>query len=122
MLNIFVIHWNEEELHEYVTPLLLKEWNVGYEYKNEVHAKLTIEKLKPDIILIYLKVTPSRGVLTAKIIKDINTIKDIPIIFIDGKPKEVKKAKIEFPNATYITSEKLEETLEKLEDSLKMFL
>ena len=46
MLNLFAIHWNVEELHEFITPLILKGWNVAYEYKNEVHAKLKIEKLK----------------------------------------------------------------------------
>ncbi len=115
MLNLYAIHWNEEELHEYITPLILKGWNVGYEYKNEVRAKLTIEKLNPDIILIYLKVTPSRGILSAKIIKKTDSIKHIPIIFIDGKPKHVKKIRSEFPNAIYTTSEKLETTLLGLE-------
>ena len=115
MLNIFAIHWNEEELYEYVTPLLLKGWNVGYEYKNELLAKLTIEKLNPDIILIYLKVTPSRGILSAKIIKNSDSTKHIPIIFVDGKPKYVKKIRNEYPNAIYTTSEKLEITLLGLE-------
>lgn len=114
MLNLFIIHWNEEELHEYVTPLLLKDWNVGYEFKNEVSAKLKIEKLKPNIILIYLKLTPSRGMFSARIIKQTDSIKHIPIIFVDGKPKNVKKSKIEFPDAIYATSENLETTLMEL--------
>ena len=115
MLNLFAIHWNVEELHEFMTPLILKGWNVAYEYKNEVNAKLKIEKLNPDILLIYLKVTPSRGILSAKIIKKTDSIKNIPIIFIDGKPKHLKKIRNEFPNAIYTTSEKLEITLLGLE-------
>jgi len=115
MLNLFAIHWNEEELHECITPLILKGWNVGYEYKNELHAKLSIEKLTPDIILIYLKVTPSRGILSAKIIKDTYSITHIPIIFVDGKSKYVKKIQNEYPNEIYTTSEKLEMTLLGLE-------
>ena len=111
MLNLFIIHWKEEELHEYVSPLLLKDWNVGYEFKNELYAKLNIEKLKPDIILIYLIVTPSRGLLSANIIRQTDSIKHIPIIFVDGKPKAIKKIKNEFPDEVYATSENLETIL-----------
>jgi DNA-binding response OmpR family regulator len=114
MLNSFAIHWNEEELYEYVIPLITKGWNVGYEYRNEIQAKSTIEKLNPDAILIYLKVSYSRGLITAKIIRKTDSIKHIPIIFVDGKSKDVKKVKIEFPNAIYATSETLEKVLSEL--------
>lgn len=57
MLNLFAIHWNKEELFNFITPLIKKGLNVGYEYKNELQAKETMKKLKPDAILIYLKLT-----------------------------------------------------------------
>jgi two-component SAPR family response regulator len=116
MLNLFVIHWNEEELYEYINPFLSQGWNVGYEYKNELHAKETIEKLEPDIILIFLSITPSRGIISAKIIKKTDSIRHIPIIFIDGKPKNLKKFIDEHPNVIHTTSENLIPTLLELEE------
>ena len=115
MLNLFVINWNAEELFESVTPFIRKGWNVGYAFKNELEAKTSVEKLKPDVVVIYLNASPSRSRLAAKFIKATKLINQIPLIFVDGKTKIVKKIRNEFPNAKFTTSETLEATLLEFE-------
>jgi CheY-like chemotaxis protein len=116
MLNLFVIDWNEEELYENIEPLLKEGWNVGYEYNDEIYAKVNIESLKPDIIIIYLNTSPSKGRNAAHLIKKEESIKDIPIVFVDGKAKDIKKAKKEHPNAIYTTSDSLNTVLLNLQN------
>ncbi|MHA1104381.1 MAG: hypothetical protein ACTSPN_01535 [Promethearchaeota archaeon] len=115
MLNLFVVCWDTEILHEKITPFLIKGWNVGYAFKNELQTKSLIEKLRPDVIVIYLNVAAKKGRLVAKFIKETGSINHIPIIFIDGKPKDVIKIRNEFPNAIYTSSEELEKVLLKYE-------
>lgn len=118
MLNLFVIHWNAEELYEYITPFLIQDWNVGYEYKNEMNASDNIKILNPDVIIIYLTITPTRGRLSASFIKRSDSINRIPIIFVDGKSKDVKKMRNEFPEAQFTSNEDLQTLLISIE-SLK---
>ena len=116
MLNLFVIHWNEEELYEYVSPFLKRDWNVGYEYRNEMNARDNITILNPEVIIIYLAITPSRGRLSASFIKKTDSINNIPIIFVDGKNKDVKSIKKEFPDASFTSNEQLQELLISIEN------
>jgi AmiR/NasT family two-component response regulator len=67
-------------------------------------VKDKIEKLKPDIILIFLNEDPSRGEMAAKFIQKSILARTIPIIFVDGKSKHVKKIKFQYPNAFYTKS------------------
>lgn len=116
MLNLFVIDWNEEDLFENIDPFLKEGWNIGYEFKEEVFAKVNIENLKPDVIIIYLNNSPSKGRYAAQLIKKEDSIKDIPVIFVNGKPKDIIKAKKKFPNAIYTTSEHLKTVLLNLDE------
>ena len=116
MLNLFVIDWNEAELHENIEPFLKEGWNVGYEYNNEIYAKMNIESLKPDVIIIYLNTSASKGRSAARLIKKEESIRNIPLIFVDGKPKDVKKTKKETPNAIYTTSDRLNTVLLTLQN------
>lgn len=111
LVNLFIIDWNEEELHEHLEPFLKEGWNVGYEFNDEIFAKMNIENLKPDVIIIYLNNSPSKGRYVAHLIKKEDSIKNIPIVFVDGKPKDVKKTKKKHPNAIYTTSEHLKTIL-----------
>jgi two-component SAPR family response regulator len=116
MLNLFVIDWNEEELYKNIEPFLKEGWNVGYEFNDEIYAKVNVENLKPDVILIYLNTSPSKGRNAAHLIREEESIKNIPLIFVGGKSKDVKKVKKEHPNAIYTTSDRLNELLIKLQD------
>ena len=116
MLNLFVIDWNEEELYENIEPFLKEGWNIGYEFNDEIYAKMNVESLKPDVIIIYLNNSPSKGLNAAHLIKKEESIKSIPLIFVGGKPKEVKKAKKEYPNAIYTTSDRLSQVLVNLQN------
>ena len=116
MLNLFVIDWNEEELYKNIEPFLKEGWNVGYEFNDEIYAKVNVENLKPDVILIYLNNSPSKGRYTAHLIGEEESIKDIPLIFVGGKLKDVKKAKKEHPNAIYTNSNHLNELLLNLQN------
>jgi AmiR/NasT family two-component response regulator len=116
MLNLFVIDWDEEELHKNIEPFIKEGWNVGYEHDDEIYAKMNIESLKPDVIIIYLTTSPSRGRNAARLIKKEESIKDIPIVFVDGKPKDIKKTKKKHPNAIYTVSNSLNNVLINLQN------
>lgn len=115
MLNLFVIDWNEEELFKNIEPFIKEGWNVGYEFNDEFYAKANIDNLKPDIIIIYLNNSPSKGRHAAHLIKKEESIKNIPLIFVNGKRKDVKKIKIEYPKAIYTTSDRLDTVLFNLQ-------
>ena len=111
MLNLFIVDWNEEELFENIEPFLKEGWNVGYEFKEEIFAKFNIEHLKPDVIIIYLNNSPSKGCYLGQLINKENSIKNIPLIFVNGRSKDITKAKKKNPNAIYTTSELLKTVL-----------
>ena len=111
MLNLFIVDWNEEDLFENIEPLLKEGWNIAYEFNEEVFAKVNIENLKPDVIVIYLDNSPSKGRYLAQLINKENSIKNIPLIFVNGRPKDITKAKKKYPNAIYCTSEHLKTVL-----------
>jgi len=111
MLNLFVVDWNEEELFENIEPFLKEGWNVAYEFNEEVFAKVNIENLKPDVIIIYLDNSPSKGRYLAQLISKEESINSIPIIFVNGKPKDIAKAKKKYPHMIYTTSEDLKTVL-----------
>ena len=115
MLNLFVIDWDEKELYKNIEPLLKEDWNVAYEYNDEVNAIKNIESLKPDVVIIYLNTSPTKGLLAADLIKKEESIKNIPLIFVNGKSRDVKNTKKKHPNAIYTTSEVLNDVLINLQ-------
>ena len=115
MLNLFVIDWDEKELYKNIEPFLKEDWNVAYEYNDEVNAIKNIESLKPDVVIIYLNTSPTKGLLAADLIKKEESIKNIPLIFVNGKSRDVKNTKKKHPNAIYATSEVLNDILTNLQ-------
>lgn len=111
MLNLFVVDWNEEELFENIEPFLKEGWNVGYEFNDEIFAKFNIENLRPDVIIIYLNNSPSKGRYLAQLINKENSIKGIPVVFVNGKPKDIAKTQKKYPKGIYTTSEHLKTVL-----------
>jgi DNA-binding response OmpR family regulator len=111
-MNIFFIHWNEEELKEKIQPLKRAGYKVDYHFSTEITANLK-EDL-PDILVICLDRLPSHGKAYAEWLWQAKKRQHIPIIFCGGKIEKVEPIKEEFPNAIFCSNENLVKALEKL--------
>ena len=107
MDSIFVIHWNEDESKRIADTLVIKDVAVDIEFKNMTRAIERIQVIEPSVILIYLTRQPPQGRKLAKQLRGLSETQSTPIIFVDGKEKEVKKARKEVPDAVYTTSSNL---------------
>ena len=111
MDSIFIIHWNEDEIKRIADTLVIENVAVDVESKVIARAIDRIKIIEPSVILIYLTRQPPQGRKLAKKLKEIPDTQAIPIIFVDGKDKEIKKARKEVPDAVFTTSSNLIQTI-----------
>jgi hypothetical protein len=111
MESIFLIHWNEEEAKKLAEYMLMEDVEIHIEYRNRARAIERIWDINPSVILIYLSRDPPEGRKTADSLIRFKELHHIPIIFVDGKEKDVEKMRKKIPDAVYTTSGQLDKTL-----------
>ena len=112
MKNIYIIHWNEEELKEKIQPLKQAGYKVNYHFTSGVAANLS--NPLPDILIICLDRLPSHGKAYAEWFREAKKRQVIPMIFCGGKLEKVGPIKEKFPNAIFCRNEKILTILEKI--------
>lgn len=111
-MNIFFIHWNEEELKEKITPLKKAGFDIDSHFSQESTANL--KKKLPDVLVICLDRLPSHGRAYAEWMWEAKKRQHIPIVFCGGQRDKVEATRKIFPKAIYCNNEKLLASLEKL--------
>ena len=99
---------------EIAAPLRGSGWEVEIESKDGARAARRIGTLNPDAVVIYLDRLPSHDRETARYLRSRPENRDLPVIFVDGRQEALGRIKTLLPDATYTTSEKLENALGEL--------
>jgi len=95
-----LIHANANEAKERVAQLR----EAGYTVAFDATAPVTLQKLRkrpPDAVVIDLSRAPSAGRDIALDIRSRKATRHLPIIFLDGEPAKVAKAKTQVPDAVF---------------------
>ena len=103
----FIIHWNIQEAEQYAQHLYEDKWSVEFEAVDGRRAFDLIKKDQPDVVVIYLSRLHIQGRAVAGDLRSDSETRDIPIVFVDGKEKAVRKAVEEIPGAIHTTQEDL---------------
>jgi hypothetical protein len=108
MANIFVVHWNADELSELTKPLAKARHTVRGHWSQQATADL---KELPDVLVISLDRLPSHGKAIAEWMWEAKKRQHIPIVFVGGEPKKVAGIKTKFPKAKFCSVAKLPEII-----------
>jgi CheY-like chemotaxis protein len=103
----FIVHWDTLEVKEYSQHLFEDGWSVANEAVDSRRAFDLIKQERPDVVVIYLSRHHTLGRVVAKALRSESETRDIPIVFVDGKEKIVRKAVAEIPDAIHTTQEDL---------------
>jgi len=101
----FIIHWNVQEAEEYAQYLYEDGWSVEFEAVDGRRAFDLITKDQPDVVVIYLSRLHIQGRAVANDLRASSETEAMPIVFVDGKEKAVKKALQEVPDAIATTQD-----------------
>jgi len=111
-MNIFFIHWNEDELKEKIKPLLRAGYKVSYHFSQEITANL--KDNLPDALIICIDRIPSHGRAYAEWLWGAKKRQHVPIIFCGGQADKIEATRLKFPKAFFCSNENLLTTLKKL--------
>jgi len=95
-----LIHANASEATARVTQLR----EAGYAVVFEAVTPATLQKLRkrpPDAVVIDLSRAPSVGRDVALDLRSRKTTRQVPIVFLDGEPAKVAKARVQIPDAVF---------------------
>jgi DNA-binding response OmpR family regulator len=101
----FIIHWNAQEAERYARHLDEDGWSVEFEAVDGRRAYDLVKKERPDVVVIYLSRLPSHGWATARAISESRETRDVPVVFVDGKGKAVRRAMVMVPDAIHTTQD-----------------
>lgn len=117
MKDIFLIHWEERELRNFVRPLQ----DVGYQVTGH-WSKLEPAKLKeslPDVLVISLEKRVGHGRHVAEWMWDAKKRRHVPILFVGGPEEKVNYIKNFFPRAYFSSVEDMIPTVNQVFQELE---
>jgi DNA-binding response OmpR family regulator len=103
--RLFLIDWDVVAVEEHSKHLYEDGWEVERESVDPRKAFDLIKSYRPNVVVIYLSSLPAYGRALADDLRSSEETKDIPLLFVDGKEKAVKKALAETPGAIATTQE-----------------
>jgi|SRR5581483_1505591 len=114
MRRVRLFHWNATEAQPIVNSLRAAKFTVDYPNEKALEPPFRqLRETRPDVIAIDLTRLPSRGRNQAVAIRLDESLRTIPIVFIDGDPKKVAAIRSELPDALYTSRAELRRTLQK---------
>ncbi len=103
--KVFVVDWDIVAVEEHAKHLFDDGWDVQYESVDGRRAFDLIKADHPDVVVIYLSAMPAYGRALADDMRSFKETSKLPIVFVDGKEKAVKKAMAEVPDCICTTQE-----------------
>ncbi len=112
--NVSLIHWKAEEAQ----PLIDLMESAGYAVHYAGHQKLMrmseLRELDPVAAVIDLTRMPSYGRYWAAEVRSSKSLKNLPIVFVDGDAERVDRCRAALPDATFTSRDELAEILERV--------
>jgi CheY-like chemotaxis protein len=112
MSNILLIHWNESEAEARAD--LLRGWGYTVTVKTSLSGpemRLYREQ-PPDLFLIDLTRTPSRGRDIGVLVRQTKATRCVPLVFAGGEVEKVARVRDLLPDAAYADWEQMRPALE----------
>jgi hypothetical protein len=106
LLRIRLIHWKETEAEEKAERLR----SAGYDVAYDPIAPAVLRELKqnpPSAVVIDLSRLPSQGRDMGLAVRHYRATRYVPLVFVDGDPKKVKRIKKHLPDAVYTTWDRI---------------
>ena len=105
-----LVHWRMEEAGPLIA--MLESWGYEVHYGNEQRPiRVTeLKKLDPYAAVVDLSRMPSYGKYWAAELRQ-TSLKNLPIVFVDGDPERVKGVREAIPDAVYVSRAGLERAL-----------
>ena len=114
MPRIRLFHWNAAEAKPLIKQLQADGYTVDYPSDKVLERRFrSLRESPPHAIVIDLTRLPSQGRHLAVAIRSKKTIRNIPIVFVDGDPKKVKRIRADLPDAIYTSRAKVESALKR---------
>jgi CheY-like chemotaxis protein len=111
--KVYYVHWKPEEARARLPVIRKAGAVVDYiEFKDFKSLRIFKEE-PPDLVLIDLSRLPSHGRDVAVSLRQTRGTRDIPIVFVDGKPDKVEQTKRTIPDAIYTDWKKLKGSFRK---------
>jgi AmiR/NasT family two-component response regulator len=125
VLRAFVVHWDAAELAAKVRAVEDAGAKVvGTEAADGARAAKEVQRLAPDVLVVWLARLPSHGRATAGYIRSTAWGRDLPIVLVDQDPEPLpkeKRAKLleAVPDGLLVTPATLAFWLGKVEKALE---
>lgn len=112
--RLFLVHWKQPEAEALAEPLRAAGWQVEIEAEDGARVAKRISSDPPEAVVIYLTRLPSHGRETAHFLHTTKVGQQIPILFVDGAADKVEQVRAKVPNAAFLRSKELLQTLDRL--------
>lgn len=99
MTKVHLIHWNDDELAARVTRLERAGFTVSTAPSKSLVS--SIRAAAPEVLVVDLSRLPAQGVAIAAMIRQTKWGRALPVVFVDGAPEKVERARTVLPDATY---------------------
>lgn len=111
--KVFLVQWDAEGAMARACDLRDDGWWVEVEAEDGGQAFRMIRVQQPDVVVIDLAQKPSHGREVARALREMKSMVDLPIIFVDGDEKSVEKAQARISGAIFATSDDLSDALSR---------
>jgi hypothetical protein len=125
VLRAFVVHWDAEELPAKARAVEAAGAEVaGTEASDGARAAKEVQRLAPDVLVVWLSRLPGHGRATAGYVRSTAWGREVPIVFVDQDPDPLpkdKRAKLleAVPDGLLVTPATLAVWLEKVGKALE---
>lgn len=94
VVRAFVIHWHPDEVHAKADLVQGAGAEVvGWEAEDGKRAGSELQRLQPDLLVVWLDRLPSHGRVTAAYARSRPWGRKLPILFVDGRADPLPKEK-----------------------------
>lgn len=102
MKRVPLIHWNAREAALRIQQLDRNGFAAELlEYPNSARALRALADAPPDAIVIDLTRLPSHGLAVAEALRQRQSTRGIPLVFLGGTPEKVQRVRSILPDATF---------------------
>lgn len=98
-MNVFLVHWNEQELAEHASALEREGHRVRGHFSTEWFEKWG--EYLPDAVVVSLDRLPSHGRQVAEWFWEAKYRRSIPVLFVGGEPAKIEAIQSKFPAAVF---------------------
>jgi CheY-like chemotaxis protein len=114
MFRLHLIHWRPDEAGGRIDQLKKQGYRVEVEHEQGNAILRRLKADPPDLVVIDLSRMPSHGRDIAVGLRISRTTRNVPILFVEGKPEKVRGIQLLLPDASYLGWDEALDNLDRL--------